>query len=99
MISAIKKKSEDTYLINIFVKTNSKKQEIVNEGESLTISLRSKPVQNKANKELISLLKEKLTLSSNQFQIISGLKNSKKMIQITLLKRMDGQELINKLLS
>ena len=54
----IEKKSEITFLLHINVKPNSKKQKIIDNSECLTIFLRSKPIQNRANKELISLLKK-----------------------------------------
>ncbi len=80
-MSYFEKKSEKKYLIKLYIKPNSKNQKIVDDGEFLTIFLNSKPIQNKANKELINFLKKKLEISSNKIQIISGLKSSNKIIE------------------
>ena len=94
----LKKKSENTYLIKLYVKPNSKNQKIIDNGEFLTIYLRSKAIQNKANKELINLLKNKLSISSNQIHILSGLKNSNKIIQIIFILNINEQEIQNRLI-
>ena len=64
MSKFIEKKSEIIYFLYLSVKPNSKKQNVDFDEEKLIISLRSKPIQNKANKELMSILKKKLGLSS-----------------------------------
>ena len=56
----------------------------MNNEDFLTISLCSKPIQNKANKELLNLIKKKLKISSSKIQIISGTKSSNKTIKIDL---------------
>ena len=85
-------------MVHAKVKPNSKKQDVINNGEFLTILVRSKAIQNKANKELVDLLKRKLKISSNQIQIISGLKSSNKLIQINFLDDVEEREIYNKLL-
>ena len=79
----IEKYSNTSYIIRLQVKTNSKTQKVSINDEILTIFLKSKPIQNKANKELISLIKKKLNISSDQIQIISGLRSRDKTINIT----------------
>ena len=98
-MSYLEKKSETNYLIKLNVKPNSKKQKIVDNGGFLTIYLHSKPIQNKANKELINLLKKKLSVSSNQIQIISGLKSSNKIIQIIFSFDIKEREIYHKLIN
>ncbi|KKL06220.1 hypothetical protein LCGC14_2598190 [marine sediment metagenome] len=98
-MSYFEKKSEKKYLIKLYVKPNSKTQKITDDGEFLTIFLHSKAIQNKANKELINLMKNKLEISSNQIQIISGLKSSNKIIQINFLVDIEEQEIYNKLIN
>jgi uncharacterized protein (TIGR00251 family) len=98
----IYKNSERDFILNIHVKTNSKSQEILepsNEDDYLTILLRSKPVHNKANKELINILKNKLKISSAQITIISGLKQSYKKIRIILNQSNSKLEIKEKLLN
>ena len=93
----LEKLSESIYIIRLNVKTNSKTQKMVNNEEFLTIFLNSKPIQNKANKELINLLKKKLKISSNQIQIISGSTSKEKLIKISFLKKIEKEELISRL--
>jgi uncharacterized protein (TIGR00251 family) len=95
----IDKKSLKTYLLRIYAKPNSKKQEIVDDGKYLIVKLQSKAVQNKANKELISILKQKLNIASKNVKIISGTKGSNKIIQITFIKEVRKDQIIKKLLS
>ena len=94
----LEKISDNNYLIHLTVKTNSNRQKVINNREKLMIFLKSKPIQNKANKELISLLKRKLKLSSNQIRIVSGPKSRDKLINITFLEKIEEKELLKKLL-
>ncbi|MFX1378788.1 MAG: DUF167 domain-containing protein [Promethearchaeota archaeon] len=93
----IEKNSETIYFIKLNVKTNSKNQKVVINGDFLTVFLRSKPIQNKANKELINLIKRKLTIPSNQIQIISGTKEHDKVIKLNFLENTSEREIIRKL--
>jgi uncharacterized protein YggU (UPF0235/DUF167 family) len=95
----IEKHSDSIFDIKLNVKTNCKLQRVVLDSESLTISLKSKPIQNKANKELINLLKLRLKLSSNQIQIISGERSSRKVIKLNFSDNTKENEIIEKLLS
>jgi len=93
-------KSNNLYLLQIRVKTNSKKQEILlcSETDSyLTISLRSKPVQNKANKELLNLIKKKLKVSADQVQIIAGLKKTDKILQVSFSENIVQSDIIKRI--
>lgn len=82
----IEEVSENVYNLHIWVKSRSKTQEILKIGEGekqITILLRSRAFQNKANKELLTLLKKKLKVSTNQIKIISGVKDRNKILQIS----------------
>lgn len=94
----IEKHSNTNYIIKLQVKTNSKTQKVIYNNDILTIFLKSKPIQNKANRELISLLKNKLNISSNQIRIISGSRNRDKTINITFLERVEKEDILKKLL-
>ncbi len=96
----IKIKSNNLYLLRIRVKTNSKKQEILRCSETdsyLTILLRSKPVQNKANKELLNLIKKKLKVSADQVQIIVGLKKTDKILQVSFSENIVESDIIKRI--
>ena len=93
------KKSKKVFQLNINVKPSSKIQKIREDGEFLTIFLKSKPIQNRANKELLKLLKNKLKGEGiNQIQITSGLKSSDKTIGFVFLEDKDIEIILQKLL-
>jgi len=50
-----------------------------NDGETLLIDVKNKPEKNKANKEIIKMLKK---FFKNEVKIISGLKQKNKIIEI-----------------
>ena len=93
-------KPNNIYLLRIRVKTNAKKQEILQCSEidsCLTIKLHSKPIQNKANKELLNLIKKKLKVSSDQVQIIAGLKKTDKILQVSFSENIVESEIIKRI--
>lgn len=94
----IQKHSANTYFLHLDVKTNSKKQRLKENGDTLTIHLRSKPIKNKANKELVRLIKQKLNISSSQIRIVSGLKNVNKILEISFTEEIQEENIIHKLL-
>jgi uncharacterized protein (TIGR00251 family) len=93
----IERQSDDSYFLHLNVRPNSKKANIVENGKFLMINLRSKPVKNKANKELINLLKKKLNISSKQVQIVAGLRSNDKIIKLYLTKEISIEEIVKKL--
>ncbi|UCD00972.1 MAG: DUF167 domain-containing protein [Promethearchaeota archaeon] len=95
----LEKFSDTKYVIRLNIKTNSKSQKIVNNNDFLTVFLKTKPVKNTANKELINLIKRKLNISSNQIQILSGSKSSDKLIKLTFSKNIEEQEIVRKLVN
>ncbi len=65
------------------VKPNSKKQAIEDAADgSLTVHLKSPPVDGKANKELIELLAKKFDVVKSQIRIKSGLSSRTKLVEI-----------------
>jgi uncharacterized protein (TIGR00251 family) len=93
-------KADNIYLIRVNVKPNSITQEIIpcSEADSwLSIKLKSKPVKNKANKELLNLLKQRMKISSNQIRIVSGLKETNKILEIKFNENIEIQDIMQKL--
>jgi uncharacterized protein (TIGR00251 family) len=88
---------DNTFILRINVKPNSKRQDLIENDKFLTVSIRSKAIKNKANKELINLLKTKLEITLNQIKIISGLKSTNKVIKLNFPEKQKKQLLINKL--
>ncbi len=99
MRNYLEKETDLSFLLRVYVKTNARKQEIIENGETLLISLRAKPIQNKANRELIGLLKKKLQISTNQVQIISGLKSTNKVIKLEFLEYLREEDIVNKIIN
>lgn len=65
------------------VKPNSKQQTIREELDgSLTVYLKSPPVDSKANQELIKLLAQRFDVPKSQVRIKSGLSSRQKLIEI-----------------
>ncbi len=98
-MNCVNKNSDFEYIIHLIVKPNSKFQKVIKDKDRLTFFLKSKPIRNNANIELIKLVKNKLNLSSNQIQIIHGSKIRNKSIKITFIEKIDQSELLEKLLS
>ncbi len=93
----LEKIDDNNYILRISVKPNSKKQDLINNDKFLTVYVRSKAMKNKANKELVNLLKTKLEIASNQIKIVSGLKSINKVVQLNFPEKQKNQLLINKL--
>ncbi|MEH1822036.1 MAG: DUF167 domain-containing protein [Nostoc sp.] len=67
----------------IKVKPNSKQQKIEEQSDgSLTVYLKSPPVDGKANEELIKLLADKFDIPKSHITIKSGLSSRQKLIEI-----------------
>lgn len=67
----------------IKVKPNSKHQSIQEEADgSLTVHLKSPPVDGKANEELIKLLAKNFNVSKSQITIKLGLSSRTKLVEI-----------------
>jgi uncharacterized protein len=65
------------------VKPNSKRQSIEEQPDgSLTVHLKSPPVDGKANEELIALLAERFNVSKSKITIKSGLASKTKLVEI-----------------
>lgn len=94
----LKKTSERTYQLTVYVKPNSHHQKIEQDGDFLAISLKSKARRNKANKELLNLLKSKLDISAAQIGFVAGLRNEDKILEVEFFDEIDKEEIITKLL-
>ena len=94
--------SERTIFLKIRVKTNSKIQKISYKQTTdswISINLKSKPIKNKANKELLKLLSKKLNIATIQIHIIAGQKNANKTIQIRFYQDISKSKILEKLVN
>ena len=68
---------------SVKVKPNSKQQSIIEEEDgSLTVHLKSPPVDGKANKELVELLAKKFAVPKSRITIQVGLSGRNKVVII-----------------
>ena len=95
----LEKRSDTKFIIKLKVKPNSSQQQIIDNGEFLTVLVRSKAKRNKANIELFKLLKKKLNIPLNRIKIISGLKSTNKTLQLKFTEKIENQSLYNKLIN
>lgn len=98
-MSFIEKKSNRSFILTIYVKPNSHGQKIEQDGKFLAISLKSKARRNKANKELLKLLKNKLNVSSSQVRFIAGLRDHDKLIEVQFSEEVNEDKIKKKLLN
>ena len=93
----IKKISDNEFIINLFIKPNSKNQQIFKPmvgDDYIIITLCSIPSKNKANVELLKLLKKKLRNKVDQIQIISGNKKQVKSVKLTTFESVNEKDII-----
>ncbi|QIZ70744.1 DUF167 domain-containing protein [Oxynema aestuarii] len=70
-------------LIKVKVKPNSKQQKIDREADgSLTIRLKSPPIEGKANDELIELLAKTFKVRKSEITIKSGATSRNKLVEL-----------------
>ena len=70
-------------LIEIFVKKNRKKDDLIVENNEIIVHIKDSTVKGKANKDIIQFLSKLFHISKNQITIISGLKSRTKRILLT----------------
>jgi uncharacterized protein (TIGR00251 family) len=84
MVNPWYKENKNGLTLNIYVVPRSSKSEIVGiYNDCLKIKLKSPPVDNAANEELIKFLAEKLKISRSNIEIIKGHRQKKKVISLT----------------
>ena len=77
------KQNKNNLTINIYVVPRSSRSEIVGiYNNYLKIKLKSPPVDNAANEELIRFLADALKIPKKNIEIISGFKQKKKTISV-----------------
>lgn len=77
------RENKDGVLVSIIVLPRSSKSEIVGiYNDFLKIKLKSSPVDNAANEELIRFLAEKLKIPKRNIEIIKGHKQKKKVVSV-----------------
>ena len=82
-MNCLYKENKNGLTINVYVAPRSSKSEIVGiYNDCLKIKLKSPPVDNAANEELVRFLAEKLKISKSNIEILKGHNQKKKIVSI-----------------
>lgn len=74
-------------IIEIIVKTKQKTSKVEKIDDThYKVSVKSSPIENKANVEVIKILSEYIGISKNRIRIKLGKTSSKKIVEINLMK-------------
>lgn len=77
--------SDCNYRLKVWIQPGAKKNEIVGTYQDcLKVKIKAPPVDNKANKELITFLAKSLHLKTNQIYLEGGKTSRKKVIIISI---------------
>lgn len=70
--------------VTIKVKPGSSKNEVVEDGSGLTVSLRANPENGKANAALICVLADHYNVRKSDVRILTGATSRKKIVEVNL---------------
>lgn len=74
------KETKDGLIVNIKISPNSKKNEIINEGDFTKIKITAQPIDGKANKALIEFLSRNFKIPKTSIKILKGETSKEKTI-------------------
>jgi uncharacterized protein (TIGR00251 family) len=69
-------------VVNVRVVPNAKKNEILEEGDGLTVYVAAPPIHGKANKAMVKLLAEFFKVRKSDIRIIRGEKSREKIVEV-----------------
>ncbi|MFX1236487.1 MAG: DUF167 domain-containing protein [Promethearchaeota archaeon] len=98
MTDFLEKSTDNSILLRIKVKPNSKKQHVSVDGEFLRVHVKSKALHNKANIELVKIIKTKLEVPTSNIQIIKGTRSNFKTLKITFSDQVIEKKIQQKLI-
>ena len=87
------KETKDGLIVNIKISPNSKKNEIINEGDFTKIKITAQPIDGKANKALIEFLSKNFKIPKTSIKILKGETSKDK----TILFETQDEEKLTKL--
>ena len=83
-MNCLYKENKNGLTINVYVVPRSSKSEIVGiYNDCLKIKLKSPPVDNAANEELVRFLADTLKIPKKNIEILKGLNQKKKIVLVT----------------
>lgn len=74
------KETKDGLIVNIKISPNSKKNEIINEGDITKIKITAQPIDGKANKALVEFLSKNFKIPKTSIKILKGETSKEKTI-------------------
>lgn len=74
------KETKDGLIVNIKISPNSKKNEIINEGDFTKIKITAQPIDGKANKALIEFLSKNFKMPKTSIKILKGETSKEKTV-------------------
>ncbi len=83
--------TKDGVVLEVFVKPNSQKFEVVVEGDEVVVRCTEEPVKGKVNKEII---KELSKLLHSRVEIISGATSKQKVLLLREAKKNEVEKLL-----
>lgn len=78
------KRTKEGIIIHVRVHPRSCRRAMEIEGEKLKVRLKSPPIDNKANEELVDLVAEELGVKKSSVTIIKGLSSREKVLLIRM---------------
>ncbi|WP_461834263.1 DUF167 domain-containing protein [Desulfothermus sp.] len=91
----LNKIDKTTFKLAIWVQPGAKKNSIEGVYQNcLKVKISAPPVDNKANKEVINFFSKIFKTKKSQIQIVSGQKNRKKLLIISLEKDIDPRAIL-----
>ncbi len=90
----VTKSGPGRYRLQVWVQPGAKRTELAGLYQGcLKIRLKAPPVDNKANKELMSFLAAQLEIRSNQVELVSGQSGRKKVLHVNMSSHPDWRVL------
>lgn len=74
------KETKDGLIANIKISPNSKKNEIINEGDFTKIKITAQPIDGKANKALVEFLSKNFKIPKTSIKILKGETSKEKTV-------------------
>jgi len=68
--------------VRVFVKPNSKRDSVSDEGDLLVVSVTDPPREGRANKKVVELLAKYFGVKKSQVRIVSGHRSKEKIVEV-----------------
>lgn len=86
--------SKNNMILSIYVKPNSKKEQIIVDNDSFTLYITESPVEGKANKIILKILSKFFNIPITNIEIIKGNKSHDKKLSLNELTENQKQQIL-----